>query len=72
MDLVRGGRIATIDGLRGIAIVLVVWFHVWQISWQGAVVPFINVSFQPFAVECWLGGQLSALGCLTVAGGLVC
>jgi len=58
MDLVRGGRIATIDGLRGIAIMLVVWFHVWQISWQGAVVPYVNLSFQPFAVTGFLGVSL--------------
>lgn len=58
MDLVRGGRIATIDGLRGIAIVLVVWFHVWQIGWQGAVVPGINLSLQPLAETGFLGVAL--------------
>ena len=26
------GRIAVVDGLRGIAIAIVVWFHLWQIS----------------------------------------
>jgi peptidoglycan/LPS O-acetylase OafA/YrhL len=55
MELLRGGRIATIDGLRGIAIVLVVWFHVWQICWQAAVVPVINLSFQPLAEAGFLG-----------------
>jgi peptidoglycan/LPS O-acetylase OafA/YrhL len=58
MELVRGGRIATIDGLRGIAIVLVVWFHFWQISWQSAVVPFVNVSLQPLAETGFVGVAL--------------
>ena len=54
----RGARIATIDGLRGIAVVLVVWYHVWQVSWQSAVVPVLNVSFQPLAETGWLGVEL--------------
>jgi peptidoglycan/LPS O-acetylase OafA/YrhL len=29
-------RLATLDGLRGLAILLVVWFHVWQITWLRA------------------------------------
>jgi peptidoglycan/LPS O-acetylase OafA/YrhL len=58
MELVRGGRIATIDGLRGIAILLVVWFHVWQISWQGTVIPFVNLSLQPIAETGFLGVAL--------------
>jgi peptidoglycan/LPS O-acetylase OafA/YrhL len=58
MELVRGGRIATIDGLRGIAILLVVWFHLWQISWLSAVIPFVNVSLQPAAETGFLGVAL--------------
>jgi|SRR5579884_579962 len=58
MDLVRNGRIATIDGLRGIAIVLVVWFHVWQISWQSAVIPFVGISLQPLAETGFMGVAL--------------
>ncbi|HEY0614880.1 MAG TPA: acyltransferase [Candidatus Elarobacter sp.] len=58
MELVRGGRIATIDGLRGIAIAMVVWFHLWQITWQAAVVPFVNVSLQPIAETGFLGVAL--------------
>jgi peptidoglycan/LPS O-acetylase OafA/YrhL len=54
----RDGRIATIDGLRGIAILLVVWFHVWQICWQSAVIPLVNVSLQPFPETGFLGVAL--------------
>ncbi|MEA2719353.1 MAG: hypothetical protein QOJ39_1217, partial [Candidatus Eremiobacteraeota bacterium] len=58
MELVRGGRVATIDGLRGIAILAVVWYHVWQISWQSAVIPLVNVSLQPIAETGFLGVDL--------------
>jgi peptidoglycan/LPS O-acetylase OafA/YrhL len=58
MNLVREGRIATIDGLRGIAVLLVVWFHLWQVTWQSAVIPFVNVSLQPLAETGWLGVEL--------------
>ena len=55
MNPPRDGRIATIDGLRGIAILLVVWFHVWQITWQAAIVPGINLSLQPLAETGFIG-----------------
>jgi peptidoglycan/LPS O-acetylase OafA/YrhL len=58
MALMRDGRIATIDGLRGIAILLVVWFHVWQITWQNTVVPGLNLSLQPLAETGFLGVAL--------------
>ena len=58
MELVRGGRIATIDGLRGIAIAVVVWYHFWQISWQGAEIPFTHISLQPIAETGFLGVDL--------------
>jgi peptidoglycan/LPS O-acetylase OafA/YrhL len=58
MDLVRGGRIATIDGLRGIAIALVVWFHLWQIDWKNATIPFVTLSLQPIAETGFLGVAL--------------
>jgi peptidoglycan/LPS O-acetylase OafA/YrhL len=58
MELVRGGRIATIDGLRGIAIAAVVWFHIWQIDWHSATIPFVNFSFQPLVETGFLGVAL--------------
>src|ERR1700736_550166 len=58
MELVRGGRIATIDGLRGIAIAAVVWFHLWQISWTWAIIPYTNISLQPIAEAGFLGVAL--------------
>lgn len=58
MALMRDGRVATLDGLRGIAILLVVWFHVWQICWQATIIPFVNISFQPLVETGFLGVAL--------------
>ncbi len=33
---------------------------------------WLALSFEPFVAECWLGGQLSAIGCLAVSIALVC
>lgn len=35
-------RLAVLDGLRGIAILLVVWYHVWQITWLRAPLPVLE------------------------------
>lgn len=51
-------RIATIDGLRGVAIILVVWFHTWQITWLAKPFPFTSISLQPLAETGFFGVAL--------------
>jgi peptidoglycan/LPS O-acetylase OafA/YrhL len=38
------GRLGVLDGLRGLAVLLVLWYHVWEISWvPGSGAPYVFI-----------------------------
>jgi peptidoglycan/LPS O-acetylase OafA/YrhL len=53
-------RFGALDGLRGIAIALVLWFHVWQVTWLRADLPFSggSVNFNVIPEPGFLGVDL--------------
>jgi peptidoglycan/LPS O-acetylase OafA/YrhL len=53
-------RLGPLDGLRGIAIALVLWFHVWQVTWLRADLPFSggSINFNVIPESGFLGVDL--------------
>lgn len=51
--------------LAGIALMMVA--APWPVAGQQWLVVLLACSFEPFAFECWLGGQLSAIGFFSFA-----
>ncbi|MGH7683887.1 MAG: acyltransferase family protein, partial [Vulcanimicrobiaceae bacterium] len=49
-------RLDVLDGLRGIAIGLVVWYHLWQVSWLEPRVAGVSLIFIP--ISGFLGVEL--------------
>lgn len=49
-------RLDALDGLRGIAIGLVVWYHLWQVSWLDPTVAGVSFVFIP--ISGFLGVEL--------------
>ncbi len=56
----KSHRIGVIDGLRGIAILVVLWFHTWQQSWLSSDFSsrHVPINFQPVVETGFLGVSL--------------
>ena len=58
-------RLDVLDGLRGVAILLVLWYHVWEISWLPAPLPQLEflpeTGFIGVALFFFLSGAVIAL-----------
>ena len=48
-------HIAVLDGIRAIAVVMVVWFHFWQQTW---LTPYINFDNNPRMEQLFSGRTL--------------
>lgn len=46
-----------------------IWINLHALEWrsQRSLILLLAISFEPFAFECWLGGQLSAIGFFSFA-----
>jgi peptidoglycan/LPS O-acetylase OafA/YrhL len=55
-----GTHIDILDGFRGLAILLVMWFHIWQQSWLGAEIKIfgLNLNFDFIPRTGFLGVEL--------------
>ncbi len=53
-------HITVLDGFRGLAILLVMWFHIWQQSWLSNKINILGltINFDFFAIGGFIGVEL--------------